>query len=126
MEEEYPTYEEDLVEDLPEVSDEDALNTAEIAAEDDYAEAVIEDDVEDDADIAEEEMATEAVEEANAPEAAPAEHAGNDSETNDFNLATLNQLVDEIREESQRVAEMKQSVSEALQLIQEMSESLKS
>ncbi len=50
---------------------------------------------------------------------------GNDG-TDDFNLATLTQLVDEIRQESQRVAEMKVSVSEALTLIQEMSESLKS
>lgn len=46
--------------------------------------------------------------------------------TDDFNLATLTQLVDEIRQESHRVAEMKASVSEALSLIQEMSESLKS
>ena len=46
-------------------------------------------------------------------------------ETDDFNLATLNQLVDEIRQESQRVTEMKDAVAEALQLIQEMSESLK-
>lgn len=44
----------------------------------------------------------------------------------DFNLATLNQLVDEIRQESQRVSDMKASVAKALSLIQEMSESLKS
>lgn len=69
------------------------------------------------------------------PEAAPAEAShdsalsigGNGNEgADDFNLATLTQLVDEIRQESQRVAEMKASVSEALSLIQEMSESLKS
>lgn len=46
--------------------------------------------------------------------------------TDDFNLATLTQLVDEIRHESQRVSEMKASVAKALNLIQEMSESLKS
>lgn len=46
--------------------------------------------------------------------------------TDDFNLATLTQLVDEIRQESERVAEMKASVARALSLIQEMSESLKS
>lgn len=44
----------------------------------------------------------------------------------DFNLATLTQLVDEIRQESDRVSEMKDSVARALSLIQEMSESLKS
>lgn len=49
-----------------------------------------------------------------------------DNSSDDFNLATLNQLVDEIRQESQRVTEMKDAVAEALQLIQEMSESLKS
>lgn len=46
--------------------------------------------------------------------------------TDDFNLATLTQLVDEIRQESDRVSEMKESVARALSLIQEMSESLKS
>lgn len=44
----------------------------------------------------------------------------------DFNLATLTELVDEIRQESDRVSEMKESVARALSLIQEMSESLKS
>jgi hypothetical protein len=44
----------------------------------------------------------------------------------EFNLSTLNQLVDEIRQESERVAEMKASVVKALALIHEMSESLKS
>ena len=44
----------------------------------------------------------------------------------EFNLSTLNQLVDEIRQESQRVSEMKASVVKALALIHEMSESLKS
>ena len=47
-------------------------------------------------------------------------------DTDDFNLATLTQLVDEIRQESERVSEMKDSVARALNLIQEMSESLKS
>ncbi|MBF2052340.1 MAG: hypothetical protein IGS03_02615 [Candidatus Sericytochromatia bacterium] len=51
---------------------------------------------------------------------------GSESGTDDFNLATLTQLVDEIRHESQRVSEMKASVAKALNLIQEMSESLKS
>lgn len=55
------------------------------------------------------------------PEPAPVSQA-----TDDFNLATLNQLVEEIRQESQRVADMKASVARALALIQEMSESLKS
>lgn len=73
-------------------------------------------------------------------EALPAEHEsesaeatansgngmGAESGADDFNLATLTQLVDEIRHESQRVSEMKASVAKALNLIQEMSESLKS
>ncbi len=93
----YPTYEEDL----EEVEESEAV----------YAE----------------ESSEEAVEETSE---APAEDAPaaqqSTGEADDFNLATLNQLVDEIRLESQRVSEMKNSVAEALQLIQEMSESLKS
>lgn len=92
----YPTYEEDL------------------EIEEDL-------DVADDSETYEEESMEDASEEA--PAEAPAQATG---ETDDFNLATLNQLVDEIRLESQRVSEMKNSVAEALQLIQEMSESLKS
>lgn len=52
--------------------------------------------------------------------------AGGHEGADDFNLATLTQLVDEIRQESDRVSEMKESVARALALIQEMSESLKS
>lgn len=55
----------------------------------------------------------------------PVVAAGHDS-NDSFNLATLTQLVDEIRQESHRVSEMKASVARALSLIQEMSESLKS
>lgn len=43
-----------------------------------------------------------------------------------FNLTTLTGLIDEIRAESDRVHQMKESVSKALSLIQEMAESLKS
>lgn len=56
----------------------------------------------------------------------PSNGSGAESGADDFNLATLTQLVDEIRHESQRVSEMKASVAKALNLIQEMSESLKS
>lgn len=51
---------------------------------------------------------------------------GSSQGADDFDLATLTQLVDEIRQESQRVTEMKDAVAKALNLIQEMSESLKS
>ncbi|MEZ0375232.1 MAG: hypothetical protein ACAI44_39460, partial [Candidatus Sericytochromatia bacterium] len=62
-----------------------------------------------------------------APVEAPmAAMVGGHDSTDDFNLATLTQLVDEIRQESDRVSEMKESVARALALIQEMSESLKS
>lgn len=61
-----------------------------------------------------------------APAAAAASFAGGHEGTDDFNLATLTQLVSEIRQESDRVSEMKASVARALNLIQEMSESLKS
>lgn len=112
---------EELNEALDEESEFEAYPTYEEAAE----------PVEDSVDSIDEEVAyvaEESAEEA-AVEAAPTAEApsmSTASETDDFNLATLNQLVDEIRLESQRVSEMKHSVAEALQLIQEMSESLKS
>jgi len=75
------------------------------------------------------ELETEAAPEAEAEAPVAADNGNSASagdETDDFNLATLTQLVDEIRHESQRVSEMKESVAKALSLIQEMSESLKS
>lgn len=72
------------------------------------------------------EEAEEEIEYEEAPAAAAPMPVMGGEGTDDFNLATLTQLVDEIRQESQRVAEMKESVARALNLIQEMSESLKS
>jgi hypothetical protein len=57
-----------------------------------------------------------------APEAPAADMTGAEH----FNLTTLTGLIDEIRAESDRVHQMKESVSKALSLIQEMAESLKS
>lgn len=76
----------------------------------------------------EEEQATAAAESDTsiAEAASGASFVGQDAPTGDFNLTTLTQLVDEIRQESQRVTEMKESVNKALTLIQEMSESLQS
>ncbi len=113
--EEYPTYEEEA----PVVSHEEEVIASEDAHED-FEEVAVEDSAEA---TEVEEYTEEPVEEA--PAEAPVE-TSTDAENSDFNLSTLTQLVDEIREESQRVAEMKSSVAEALQLIQEMSESLKS
>lgn len=72
------------------------------------------------------ETAATMVEDAPEPADEPMMPMGGHEGTDDFNLATLTQLVDEIRQESDRVAEMKESVARALALIQEMSESLKS
>lgn len=57
-----------------------------------------------------------------APQAPAADMTGAEH----FNLTTLTGLIDEIRAESDRVHQMKESVSKALSLIQEMAESLKS
>lgn len=50
--------------------------------------------------------------------------SGNDNISTDFNLATLAELIDGIKEESQRVSSMKNSVAEALSVIQEITDSL--
>lgn len=120
---EYPTFEDsetdldnaDVGDDTEHSMDEDGGTDA--AYEDSMDEAVD--------DTVDEEMTEPGVSE----DAAPAEETSasdTHGEADDFNLATLNQLVGEIRQESQRVTEMKDAVAEALQLIQEMSESLKS
>jgi len=96
---------------------------ADFAAYPSYEEAEEEMDTAYEAPAAAEEEAPEPVAHQESPMAALV--GGHDS-ADDFNLATLTQLVDEIRQESDRVAEMKESVARALALIQEMSESLKS
>lgn len=137
--EDYPSYE-DSYEDSDEdtVAAESAEETAEEtieeeAAKPEFAEADdMDEEAEFEADAAEEAEVMEEV--AVAEEAAPTEAEshpmaamiGHDGGASDFNLATLNQLVEEIRQESQRVSDMKESVAKALNLIQEMSESLKS
>lgn len=109
-------------EDLP-VEDLPVEDAAEEVA---YADESVEDALEDYSAFEEAEVAP--VEEmAVAEESATAPASTSLSQgADDFNLATLNQLVDEIRQESQRVSDMKASVAKALSLIQEMSESLKS
>jgi len=116
---------EDVVEESAATEDTSAEETAEEAVYADETELV---EAELDAypafDEAEEDAVAEAVvvaEESYSEPESPSLSQGAD----DFNLATLNQLVDEIRQESQRVSDMKASVAKALSLIQEMSESLK-
>lgn len=105
--EDYPAYEESAEE---VVYEEEAV----------YDEAIAEDDA-----FAEE--ASTSAETSEAEDSSPLAASLLSAEgADDFNLATLTQLVDEIRQESQRVSEMKSSVAKALSLIQEMSESLKS
>lgn len=118
---EYPTFEDSEAPlDNADVS-EDAEHDMD---EDNHSDAAYEDSMEVIDETADEAAEAPASEDTASEE--PVSATENQAETDDFNLATLNQLVGEIRQESQRVTEMKDAVAEALQLIQEMSESLKS
>ena len=118
---EYPTFEDSEAPlDNADVS-EDAEHDMD---EDNHSDAAYEDSMEVIDETADEAAEAPASEDTASEE--PVSATENQAETDDFNLATLNQLVGEIRQESQRVTETKDAVAEALQLIQEMSESLKS
>jgi hypothetical protein len=141
----FPT-DEEPIEFVAEAAEEVVADVAEEASEMEYAESEAEPADEpaaevayaDETELVEEELDAypafdEAEEEAVAEAVVVAEESYSEPESSslsqgadDFNLATLNQLVDEIRQESQRVSDMKASVAKALSLIQEMSESLKS
>lgn len=108
----------------------DDLDGAEEAIEDEAFEAEINETATDAEDLYEDDLAEQGVSDDHsqaAPAVSPLAAAlGGSHGADDFDLATLTQLVDEIRQESQRVTEMKDAVAKALNLIQEMSESLKS